>query len=45
MVNFNQNVLIEGGYSNMDTWLNESLSMAAEQVYSGQGHFESNQLL
>ena len=37
MVNFNQNVLIEGSYSNMDTWLNESLSMAAEQVYSGQG--------
>jgi putative cell wall-binding protein len=37
MVNFNQNVLIEGASSNMDTWLNESLSMAAEQVYTGQG--------
>ena len=37
MVNFNQNVLIEDSYVNMDTWLNESLSMAAEQIYSGQG--------
>nr|WP_263324623.1 Ig-like domain-containing protein [Neobacillus sp. Marseille-Q6967] len=37
MVNFNQNVLIERSNSNMDTWLNEALSMAAEQVYSGQG--------
>jgi large repetitive protein len=37
MVNFNRNVLIEGSSENMDTWLNESLSMAAEQVYSGVG--------
>lgn len=37
MVNFNRNVLIEGSSSNMDTWLNEALSMAAEQVYSGVG--------
>jgi putative cell wall-binding protein len=36
MVNFNQNVLIEG-HQEMDTWLNEGLSMAAEQIYSGQG--------
>ncbi|MDF2037682.1 Ig-like domain-containing protein [Cytobacillus oceanisediminis] len=36
MVNFNRNSLIEGG-STMDTWLNESLSMAAEQIYTGQG--------
>lgn len=37
MVNFNRNVLIEKGTSNMETWLNEALSMAAEQIYSGQG--------
>ncbi|MGD6794184.1 Ig-like domain-containing protein [Metabacillus indicus] len=36
MVNFNQNVFIEGNYSNMDTWLNEALSMAAEQIYTGE---------
>ncbi|MCM3118422.1 Ig-like domain-containing protein [Neobacillus sp. MER 74] len=36
MVNFNENVLLEGS-SNMDTWLNEGLSMAAEQIYSGSG--------
>ena len=36
MVNFNRNALIEGGGS-MDTWLNESLSMAAEQIYTGYG--------
>lgn len=36
MVNFNRNALIEGGGS-MDTWLNESLSMAAEQIYTGNG--------
>lgn len=36
MVNFNRNALIEGG-GNMDTWLNESLSMAAEQIYTGYG--------
>ncbi|RWR04803.1 Ig-like domain-containing protein, partial [Siminovitchia fortis] len=35
MVNFNQNVFVEKGPS-MDTWLNEGLSMAAEQIYSGQ---------
>ncbi|MFP7297162.1 cell wall-binding repeat-containing protein [Neobacillus niacini] len=37
MVNFNQTVLIEGSSTNMDTWLNEGLSMAAEQIYTGQG--------
>ena len=37
MVNYNQNVLIEDSYVDMDTWLNEALSMAAEQIYSGQG--------
>ncbi|MGG7619607.1 Ig-like domain-containing protein [Bacillus coreaensis] len=36
MVNFNQNVLVEGG-ADMDIWLDEALSMASEQVYSGQG--------
>ncbi len=36
MVNFNQNVLIEGS-NEMDTWLNEGLSMAAEQIYTGAG--------
>lgn len=36
MVNYNQNVFIEGNYLNMDTWLNEALSMAAEQIYTGQ---------
>ncbi|RKO62845.1 Peptidase M30 [Caldibacillus debilis GB1] len=35
MVNYNQNVLIEGNYLGMDTWLNEALSMAAEQIYLG----------
>jgi hypothetical protein len=37
MVNFNENVFLEGSYDNMDTWLNEGLSMAAEQIYSGTG--------
>ncbi|MFD0051255.1 Ig-like domain-containing protein [Actinomycetes bacterium NPDC127524] len=37
MVNFNQNVSIERSSSNMDTWLNEGLSMAAEQIYKGAG--------
>ena len=32
MVNYNQNVLIEGG-TDMETWLNEALSMAAEHMY------------
>lgn len=36
MVNFNQNVLIEDDYY-MDTWLDEAMAMAAEQIYSGQG--------
>jgi large repetitive protein len=35
MVNFNQNVFIEGSEEAMDPWLNEGLSMAAEQIYSG----------
>ena len=34
MINFNNNVIKENGYS-MDTWLNEGMSMAAEQIYSG----------
>ncbi|RYL89327.1 hypothetical protein EWI07_12985 [Sporolactobacillus sp. THM7-4] len=34
MINFNQNVLVEG-HPDMDAWLNEGLSMAAEQIYSG----------
>ncbi|WP_148347763.1 Ig-like domain-containing protein [Bacillus rubiinfantis] len=37
MVNFNRNVLVENSTTNMDTWLNEGLSMAAEQVYKGIG--------
>lgn len=40
MVNYNQNVLIEGTDSDMDTWLNEGLSMAAEEIYSGHGLIE-----
>ncbi|WP_240035164.1 Ig-like domain-containing protein [Neobacillus notoginsengisoli] len=36
MVNFNQNVLVEGK-APMDVWLNEALSLASEQVYSGKG--------
>ncbi|MEH7097838.1 Ig-like domain-containing protein, partial [Neobacillus vireti] len=36
MVNYNENVLIEGN-SDMDTWLDEGLSMAAEQIYLGTG--------
>lgn len=34
MINYNQRVLVHG-YSEMDTWMNEGLSMAAEQIYSG----------
>ncbi|MBS4200613.1 hypothetical protein KHA93_13320 [Bacillus sp. FJAT-49732] len=34
MVNFNQNVFVENG-TPMDSWLNEGLSMAAEQMYTG----------
>lgn len=33
MVNFNQNVFVQGS-SQLDTWLDEGLSMAAEQIYS-----------
>ncbi|WP_010676969.1 Ig-like domain-containing protein [Bacillus timonensis] len=36
MVNFNQNVLVEGN-DYMPTWLNEGLSEAADQIYSGSG--------
>ncbi|WP_404322754.1 Ig-like domain-containing protein [Cytobacillus firmus] len=35
MVNFNQNVFIEGDEDGMDIWLDEALAMAAEQVYTG----------
>jgi large repetitive protein len=35
LVNFNQNVLIEGDKEGMDVWLDEGLSMAAEQIYKG----------
>lgn len=34
MINFNQSSFIESGNS-MDTWLNEGMSMAAEQIYTG----------
>lgn len=36
MVNFNQNVFIEGDEDGMDIWLDEALAMAAEEVYTGQ---------
>ncbi|MBV7504384.1 hypothetical protein KW850_03785 [Bacillus sp. sid0103] len=36
MVNFNRNVLIEGNTDSMDTWLDEAMAMAAEQIYTGQ---------
>ncbi|MCR2821442.1 Ig-like domain-containing protein [Lederbergia panacisoli] len=36
MVNFNQNIFIENNTSEMDDWLNEGLSMAAEQIYVGE---------
>jgi large repetitive protein len=35
LVNHNHNVLIEGNREGMDVWLDEALSMAAEQLYSG----------
>lgn len=35
MVNFNRNVFVEGTYTQMDVWLDEALSMAAEQIYTG----------
>ncbi len=37
MVNFNQNVLIEGSSNEMDVWLDEGLAMASEQAYTGKG--------
>ncbi|WP_157075946.1 Ig-like domain-containing protein [Neobacillus fumarioli] len=37
MVNYNQKVLVQGNTKGMDTWLNEGLSMAAEQIYDGHG--------
>lgn len=36
MVNFNRNVLIEGSTESMDTWMDEAMAMAAEQMYTGQ---------
>lgn len=36
MVNFNENTFVENNTQPMDTWLDEGLSMAAEQVYTGQ---------
>lgn len=36
MVNFNQNFLKENDGEGMDTWLDEALSMAAEQIYTGE---------
>jgi large repetitive protein len=35
MVNFNQTVFIEGSTDSMEPWLDEGLSMSAEQIYSG----------
>jgi large repetitive protein len=35
MVNFNQTVFIEGGTDSMEPWLDEGLSVAVEQIYSG----------
>lgn len=35
MVNFNRNRLVEAGDKDMDTWLNEALSLAAEDMYNG----------
>jgi large repetitive protein len=35
MVNFNQTVFIEGATDQMEPWIDEGLSMAAEQIYSG----------
>ncbi|MDM5329807.1 Ig-like domain-containing protein [Neobacillus sp. CF12] len=37
MVNFNQNIFVENTVEVMPSWLNEALSMAAEQIYTGQG--------
>lgn len=36
LVNHNQNVLIEGNRDGMDVWLDEAMSMAAEQIYTGE---------
>lgn len=35
MVNFNRNRLVEADGEDMDVWLNEALSMAAENMYNG----------
>ncbi|WP_061575601.1 Ig-like domain-containing protein, partial [Heyndrickxia coagulans] len=34
MINFNQKVFVQG-LTDMDTWMDEGLSMAAEQIYTG----------
>ncbi|MEH7381387.1 cell wall-binding repeat-containing protein [Bacillus sp. JJ1533] len=39
MVNYNQNVLVEGN-TYMPTWLNEGLSEAADQMYQGSGLYD-----
>ncbi|MEH7549084.1 Ig-like domain-containing protein [Neobacillus vireti] len=35
MVNFNRTAFVEGSTTQMDTWLDEGMSMAAEQMYTG----------
>ncbi|MGL6104921.1 immunoglobulin-like domain-containing protein [Romboutsia sp.] len=34
MINFNQTIFLENTVSDMDVWLNEGMSMAAEQIYT-----------
>ncbi len=34
MINYNQKVFVQG-HDNMDTWMDEGLAMAAEQIYEG----------
>ncbi|WP_332237881.1 Ig-like domain-containing protein [Sporolactobacillus sp. KGMB 08714] len=36
MINYNEKVLVQGNQQGMDTWMNEGLSMAAEQIFSGE---------
>ncbi|MED4963747.1 Ig-like domain-containing protein [Heyndrickxia coagulans] len=35
MINFNQKVFVQGLTDTTDTWMDEGLSMAAEQIYTG----------
>ncbi len=41
MVNYNRNIFIEGSSTNQDTWINEGLSEAANDIYMKQNGYPS----